>query len=178
VVAALRMQHPGQMRANAAMVAMFGFTTEADMLSHIKAGEGGWYVDPGRRAQFREQLEAHGAVRNFISEMQRHGSGETFWINENAHVVRDAQGTILYHEGTVEDVTERKEAETTLQMTLDNAGRGIARISAQGAVVLYNQRLLELLDLPEALLATRPLARRCLGIPKAAWRLWCQLRIA
>ena len=155
-----------QMRANAAMVAMFGFTTEADMLSHIKAGEGGWYVDPGRRAQFREQLEAHGAVRNFISEMQRHGSGETFWINENAHVVRDAQGTILYHEGTVEDVTERKEAETTLQMTLDNAGRGIARISAQGAVVLYNQRLLELLDLPEALLATRPLLDDVLAYQK------------
>ncbi len=152
-----------QMRANAAMVAMFGFATETAMLSHLKAGAGGWYVDPGRRAHFREQLEAHGLVRNFVSEMQRQGTGETFWINENAHVVRDAQGTILYHEGTVEDVTERKEAEISLQMTLDNAGRGIARISAQGAVVLYNQRVLELLDLPESLLAARPLLRDILS---------------
>ena len=40
-----------------------------------------------------------------------------------------------------------------LQVTLDNAGRGIVRIDDKGVVILYNRRFLELLELPEALLA-------------------------
>jgi len=158
-----------QVRANRAMVALFGFDSEAQMLATTTSRERGWYVQPGRRAEFRERLLAQGTLRDFVSEMRR-PTGETFWISENAHVVRDAQGTVLYHEGTIEDITARIQAEQSaaaasellrertdaLQITLDNAGRGIARIDATGTVVLYNRRFLELLDLPDALLAARP----------------------
>ena len=139
-----------QVRANRAMVRIFGFETEEDMLATAKSREEGWYAQPGRRAEFRALLESQGSVRNFVSEMRRHGTGETFWISENAHLVRDEAGQVLYHEGTVEDITERVRAQEMLQITLDNAGRGIARMDADGTVVLYNRRLLELLDLPEA----------------------------
>src|SRR6185295_14822713 len=94
--------------------------------------------------------------RDFVSEMRRHGTGETFWISENAHLVRDETGKVLYHEGTVDDITERVLAQQALQLTLDNAGRGITQMDADGTIVLYNRRFLELLDLPESLLASRP----------------------
>ena len=139
------------------------------MLATATSRDHGWYVQPGRRAEFRDRLLAHGALREFVSEMRR-PNGEIFWISENAHVVRDADGKVLYHEGTIEDITARVQAERSataasellrertdaLQITLDNAGRGIARIDANGVVVLYNRRFLELLDLPDALLAARP----------------------
>jgi len=158
-----------QVRANRAMVALFGFSSEAEMLGTATSRGQGWYTQPGRRAEFRARLLAEGTLRNFVSEMRR-PNGEVFWISENAHVVRDAQGNVLYHEGTVEDITARMQAEQAaatasemlrerteaLQITLDNAGRGIARVDAQGVVVLYNRRFLELLDLPDALLAGRP----------------------
>ncbi len=161
--------HGVQVRANRAMVALFGYSSEAEMLDTATARALGWYTQPGRRAEFRAQLLAQGTLRNFVSEMCR-PNGEVFWISENAHVVRDTQGAVLYHEGTVEDITARIQAEQAataasellrertdaLQITLDNAGRGLARVDANGVVVLYNRRLLELLDLPEAMLAARP----------------------
>jgi PAS domain S-box-containing protein len=147
-----------QVRANKAMVRIFGYETEEEMLRAGKAHAQGWYVNAARRAEFRALLEAQGSVRDFVSEMRR-DSGEAFWISENAHLVRDAQGQVLYHEGTIEDITDRVRAQDMLQLTLDNAGRGIARVDANGTIVLYNRRLLELLELPEEMLAARPRMR-------------------
>jgi PAS domain S-box-containing protein len=157
--------HGKQLRANQAMATLFGFENEAQMLATEKSRGGGWYVQPGRREEFRSQLLAQGSLRDFVSEMQRN-NGETFWISENAHSVHDNAGQLLYHEGTVEDITLRIQAEQAtqvantllqerteaLQIMLDSDGKGIVRIDAQDRIVLYNQRFLELLDLPQALL--------------------------
>ncbi len=158
-----------QVRANRAMAQLFGFESEAHMLATTQSSGAGWYVQPGRRDEFRTLLLQHGHLRDFVSEMRRN-NGEIFWISENAHSVHDAAGNLIYHEGTVEDVTLRIQAEQVaaatnallrerteaLQITLDNAGRGIARIDIAGRVVLYNQYFLELLDLPESLLQGKP----------------------
>ena len=37
------------------------------------------------------------------------------WITETARAVRDANAALLYYEGMVEDITERKQAEEELQ---------------------------------------------------------------
>ncbi len=145
-----------QVRANRAMVRLFGFDDEATMLAHVNAAERDWYVLPGRRARFRALLEANGAAREFESEMYRRGSGERIWISENAHLVRAADGSVLYYEGTVEDITERKRSDEALQVTLAHIDQGIIRLDTDGRVVFFNQRVLSLLDLPESLLVTRP----------------------
>ena len=44
-----------------------------------------------------------------------------------------------------------------LEGTLDNISQGITNVDAEGRIRVYNQRYLELLDLPESLLATQPL---------------------
>ncbi|TFY99997.1 PAS-domain containing protein [Ramlibacter rhizophilus] len=54
------------------------------------------------------------------------------------------------------DISELKRYEAALQLTLDNAGRGITRLDAQGRIVLYNRHMLELLELPESMLAGAP----------------------
>jgi len=148
-----------QMRVNPAMAQIFGFATEAEMLAQVRANAQGWYANPRRRAEFRERLQAQGTLREFVSEMRRHGTDEAFWISENAHVVRDAGGQVLYYEGTVEDITERKRAEDALQVTLSNIEQGIMRLDTDGRIVFYNQRVRDLLNLPEEILARRPTAR-------------------
>lgn len=118
-----------QMRANLAMVRIFGFETEAEMLATLKSRERGWYANPSRRAEFRRLLDADGVVRQFVSEMRR-DNGQTFWISENAHAVRDSSGQVLYHEGTIEDVTARVEAEASLIAARD-AAQAAAEAKAQ-----------------------------------------------
>lgn len=50
------------------------------------------------------------------------------------------------------------EKSAALQLTFDSINQGLTQVDAQGRVRFYNRRLLELLDLPEALLASHPLA--------------------
>jgi len=37
--------------------------------------------------------------------------GSIIWISENCRAIRDAQGKLLYYEGTVEDISPQREAE-------------------------------------------------------------------
>ena len=100
-----------QVRANPALVALNGYTSEAEQLAAVNDIATEWYVDPERRDNFKRLLEEHGKVVNFESEIYRHKTRERIWISENAWTVRGEDGTILYYEGTVEDITERKRFE-------------------------------------------------------------------
>lgn len=48
------------------------------------------------------------------------------------------------------------EKSAALQVTLDSMSQGLSKVDAQGRVTIYNRRLLELLDLPDELLASQP----------------------
>ena len=103
------------LHANPALVRLNGYTDEATMLDHVNRISSDWYVHQGRRAEFRRLLERDGFVRGFVSEVVRHSDLVHFWVSENAHVVRDADGNVLYYEGTVEDVSVRVRAQDDLR---------------------------------------------------------------
>lgn len=94
------------LRANASLVQLNGYRTEAELITAVNDIAVEWYVDPKRRREFETLMERDGRVVNFVSEIHWHKSRKRAWIRENAHVVRDAQGKALYYEGTVEDITE------------------------------------------------------------------------
>ena len=52
-------------------------------------------------------VKARGSVSGFESQVYRK-NGDVIWISENARAVFDDDGSVLYYEGTVEDITERK----------------------------------------------------------------------
>jgi PAS domain S-box-containing protein len=115
-IGAYRSSPDGRMiRSNQALVELNGYATEAEHLAAVKDIASEWYVDPLRRDQFKQRLERDGFVRGFVSEIWRHKTRERIWISENAHIVRDAQGRVLYYEGTVEDVTERVQNQEALR---------------------------------------------------------------
>jgi PAS domain S-box-containing protein len=115
-IGAYRSLPGGQMlRANQALVALNGYASEAEMMLGVKDIAREWYVDAQRRAEFQRQLERDGFVRGFVSEIYRHHTRERVWVSENAHGVRDAQGQLMYYEGTVEDVTDRVQGQKALR---------------------------------------------------------------
>ena len=99
-----------QLRANAALVRLNGYASEAELLAAVKDIDREWYVEPGRRQRFLDLMQRNGRVVNFVSQIYRHKTRERIWIRENAHVVRDANGDVLCFEGTVEDITESQQA--------------------------------------------------------------------
>ncbi len=104
-----------QLRANPALVRLNGYDSENEMLLAVHDIGREWYVQPQRREDFREELKRCGHVRGFVSEVYRHRTRERIWISENAHVVHDAAGVVLFYEGTVEEITDSVNAAMALQ---------------------------------------------------------------
>jgi PAS domain S-box-containing protein len=101
------------LNVNPALAKMYGYDGVEDLTAGLTTIANQLYVDPQRRNDFVQAMAEHGAVRGFESEIYRKDRS-TMWISENARAVRDDQGTILYYEGMVEDITERKRLETEL----------------------------------------------------------------
>ncbi len=93
---------------------MFGYNSPGELLAGITDLNRQFYVKSGRRAEFTRQLEENQAIMGFESEVYRK-DGSPMWISENARAVRDEGGTLLYYEGTTEDITARKQAEEELR---------------------------------------------------------------
>lgn len=114
-IGAYRSSRDGRMiRANAALLKLNGYDTEEELLAKFNDVARQWYVDPTRRDEFMECIERDGHVLDFVSEIYRHKTRERIWIKENAHVLRDEQGNVVFYEGTVEDITERIRLEQEL----------------------------------------------------------------
>jgi PAS domain S-box-containing protein len=106
--------------ANPALARIYGYASPEDLIRQLSDIERQLYVDPQRRREFISTMEEHGAVSDFVSQVYRQ-DGSVIWISEHARVVRDAQGRVLYYEGTVEDITARREAENTVTKARDAA---------------------------------------------------------
>ena len=104
-----------QLRANPALVRLNGYASEAEMLGAVADIGLEWYVEPGRREEFKRLLERDGRVVNFESEIYRHKTRERIWVIENARLVRDVNGAPLYYEGSVLEITARKRAEEAMR---------------------------------------------------------------
>jgi len=104
----------GYISANFALANLYGYESPEALVSELKRPEIQLYVAPNRRHEFITIIEREGAVFNFESQIYR-TDGSRIWISENVHAVRDDQGNLLYYEGTVQDITLRKQAEQALE---------------------------------------------------------------
>ena len=100
--------------ANPALARIYGYESTEELIANLTNIEQQLYVDPNRRLEFKRLIQEYGTVSDFESQVYRK-DGRIIWISENAHVVRDAQGELLYYEGSVVDVTERKVWEEALR---------------------------------------------------------------
>lgn len=116
------------LKANLALARIYGYVSPEELIADRQNLNEQLYLDPSRRQQFIETIEREGVVQEFVSQV-RTRTGEAIWIVENAHRVCDPQGQLLYYEGTVQDITHRKETEAILQRqssAIEAASEGIA----------------------------------------------------
>jgi PAS domain S-box-containing protein len=100
--------------ANPALARMLGYETETDLL--LLNVEKDLYVNSGERRQYLELLIKGERIKNAEFRLRRK-DGQIITVWENARVVRNKLGDILYFEGTLTDVNEVKLAQKALQMS-------------------------------------------------------------
>ncbi|MBD0385272.1 MAG: PAS domain-containing sensor histidine kinase [Nostoc sp. C3-bin3] len=100
--------------ANPALARIYGYSLAEEVTANSTIIEQ-LYVDPNRRAEFVRLMEKYGSVSEFESQIYRR-DGSIVWISEKAYAVHDEQGKLLYYEGLIEDITQRKQTEEELRV--------------------------------------------------------------
>ena len=108
----------GQYRAaNPALAHIYGYGSPQELMHGLTDIAGQLYVDPADRGRFADLLTESDSVSGFEAAIRRR-DGSVIWIAEHARAVRDKDGALLYYEGTVQDITERKTLEAERERLL------------------------------------------------------------
>jgi diguanylate cyclase (GGDEF)-like protein/PAS domain S-box-containing protein len=128
--------------ANPALVEMLGFESAEELKAAGRTTM--LYVNPIDRERVFARLEAEGFVKNFEYRLRRK-DGREIVVLENARAVCDEEGNVVAHEGTITDITDRKQAETRVfeekeraQVTLQSIGDGVITTDADGNIDYIN----------------------------------------
>ncbi|MCX8159428.1 MAG: PAS domain S-box protein [Candidatus Saccharicenans sp.] len=129
--------------ANPTLVQMLGYESFEELAARNLEKDG--FEPSYPRRMFVEKVEKEGEVRGLEAAWKRK-DGSIIFVRESARAIRDESGKLLYYEGTVEDITEKKEVElrlaaqqALLQTVLDSADDIIFIMDKDYRILLFNQ---------------------------------------
>lgn len=123
--------------ANPALARIYGCDSPEEVTAKFTDIERQLYVDPVRRNEFLRSIEESGTVSDFESKIYR-SDGSIVWISEKARAVRDSSGSVLYYEGLIEDITQRKQAQESLRLFIHALSHDLRNPVAGMLMVLKN----------------------------------------
>ena len=94
--------------ANPVLIRMLGYSSFEELIQRNLEEEG--FDADYPRSMFKEKIERDGRVVALESAWKRR-DGSTFYAREHAIAIQDEAGNIRYYEGTIENITEQKQAE-------------------------------------------------------------------
>ena len=99
---------------NPALAHMLGYESAEVLMGNITDIGAQLYVSPSCRAEVVRHLAEHGTVSSREVPLYRR-DGSVMWASLNMRTVSDDQGTVLYYEGIIDDITTRKHTEKQLR---------------------------------------------------------------
>jgi sigma-B regulation protein RsbU (phosphoserine phosphatase) len=140
--------------ANAALARIYGYNSPEELMQEMTDIGRRLYVEEGRRDEFVRLMQEKDTITGFESQVYRK-DGTVIWISENCRAVRDTKGRLLYYEGTVEDITQRRQAEEKLRHSealyhslVETLPQNIFRKDLQLRFTFGNQKFCETLGRP------------------------------
>lgn len=136
---------------NSAMVKMFGFASESEMLNNPIRDI---YVTPSHRDLFLQKLEQKGILTSYELFVKRR-DGSHFWVSLSALVVYDEKGSKKFYDGHIQDITEQKEAEKKIKeseeryrVLTENVADGVV-LARDGKILFANKSFLSIFGVQE-----------------------------
>ena len=100
-------------KVNPMMASIYGYESSTEMLRNLEANDRRIDVNYNRPDRLKQLLDKQDEVKNFQYQIYRQDN-TIVWVEENTRAVRDRHGTLLYYEGIVRDITQRKQEEQAL----------------------------------------------------------------
>ena len=101
------------MSANPALAGMMGFASMEELEADVEELSALDYLLPADRVYLQNSLKATGAVTG--AEVRLFRKDRTMsWISVNCRAIRESDGDVVQYEGSIENITHRKEAEQAL----------------------------------------------------------------
>lgn len=117
------------LQVNPAMAKIYGYESPEEFRQTV-LDISTLYVQPKRYAELNAYMQIYNEVSEFESQVYRK-DGSIVWVSENIRTVRDGSGQILYFEGSVTDITERRHAEEELRRQRLKAERLLLNVLPQ-----------------------------------------------
>lgn len=131
---------------NPAAVEILGYSSAEEAISELTDLGSQLYQEAGAREAMLQTLYQQEKSLNFETPMCR-SNGSLFWASVNNYLIRDDAGRILYIEGTIRDISERRAAQesvqqlqTYLQNIIDSMPSVLIGVDIETRVTLWNQR--------------------------------------
>ena len=99
---------------NHAMALLHGYDSPEQLLAEVSNVGAELFVDPDALQELGRTLEKKCVLRNIELELYSK-DGKNKWVSANVRAVTDTDGKVVLHEGTAEDITQRKAAEAQVQ---------------------------------------------------------------
>jgi adenylate cyclase len=118
------------LQANRALVTLLGYDSAEELMANLTDARHQLYVQPQRWQELMAYLKRFGTLDEFESEIYRK-DGSTLWVSESVRPVYDTDGTLCCYEGSVWDITQRKQTEVALRQQRQMADRLLLNVLPQ-----------------------------------------------
>ena len=115
--------------ANPALARLLGYENPEEIVNAITDISHQLYVNPPDRLAWQRCLAQNQPVIGYETQVYRK-DGSAIWAALNIRGVCDQDGTLLYYEGTLQDVTERKQNEATIHHLFEQTERRLKYVQA------------------------------------------------
>lgn len=126
--------------ANASLAKMYGYASVEELCLSITNISQQLYVHPDRRSEFMRTVLRNGEVSDFEAQVYCK-NGTVLWISETVRSVKDTQNSLIFYEGTVKDITDRKRNSEILRMRSNELEETLTQLHYSQAKLLQQEKM-------------------------------------
>ena len=126
--------------ANHALAKMYGYASVEELCTSVNDIGIQLYVTPDRHKEFMGKVLIRGEVSDAEAQVYCK-NGTTLWVSETVRAVKDSQNSVMFYEGTIKNITDRKRSDEILRMRSQELEETLMQLRHSQAKLLQQEKM-------------------------------------